>query len=343
MLLLVSTSDKIQLVTSDATTTIDVHASYVDFNGTVVTPGRKNTGITGAATTDVVLAPGSSIQRNVKTLHVSNTHATLSQTVTVQHTDGTTVAKVKKVALLAGQSLDYVEGLGFAVYGADGYPVVERSAGYTLLKQTVIEQGTTSYTTPTGCRAIFVECVGGGAAGGGVIDAATNSAAGGGGGGGAYSTKFIVAPKLTAYTVAVGAGGTGNSGADGNVGGDTTFDSPSVCTAKGGLAGKVDTVATLHAGGLGGGGGPRSGGVGDFKSEGAPGGYGSSFAAAQAVGGQGGPSVFGSGAPSVKTASDGGAAALYGGGGGGAVNLSSDAAHTGGAGAHGVIIVTEYA
>jgi hypothetical protein len=44
----------------------------------------------------------------------------------------------------------------------------------------------------------------------------------------------------------------------------------------------------------------------------------------------------------VKTAGDGAAAGVYGGGGSGAVNLSSDAAHTGGAGANGLLVVEEY-
>lgn len=229
-------------------------------------------------------------------------------------------------------------------YDAAGLPVLGRP-GYQYLKSVYVLNGTTTYTISAGVRMIRVQCLGAGAAGGGVIDAATNSAAGGGGGGGAYSRLDIVSPKTTAYTVAVGAGGTGVSGADGNVGADTTFDSPSVCTAKGGGAGKVDTVTTLHAGGLGGAGGAAASGVGDLKLQGGPGGPGLSFAAAQAVSGQGGIGagcLGGGGAPGVKTAGDGAAAGTFGGGGSGAVNLSSDAAHTGGAGANGLLVVEEY-
>ena len=50
MLLLASTSDLLRVVTSGAITT-DVHASWLDLNGSTVTPGRTNTAITTATTT----------------------------------------------------------------------------------------------------------------------------------------------------------------------------------------------------------------------------------------------------------------------------------------------------
>jgi hypothetical protein len=61
----------------------------MDFDGTNVTPGRKNTAITTATTTDVVLAPATSVFRNVKSLTVANKDV-ISCTCTVKHTDGTT-------------------------------------------------------------------------------------------------------------------------------------------------------------------------------------------------------------------------------------------------------------
>src|SRR6187455_3551665 len=103
----------------------------------------------------------------------------------------------------------------WSTYDANGLPVASVPLGYSLMSRTVIAQGTTTYTVPTGTRAILVQAIGGGGAGGGVGTAATNSGAAGGGGGGAYSEKWITAPKLTAYTVAVGAGGTaGSAGAN---------------------------------------------------------------------------------------------------------------------------------
>ena len=119
MLLLTSTDDKIRVTTSAAVTT-DVHASFVDYNGTTVTPGRLNTAISTATTTDVVSSPGSSTQRNVKALHVRNRHATTSQDVTVIHTDGTTACELVKVTLPAGYTLAFDEGAGFRVLDAFG-------------------------------------------------------------------------------------------------------------------------------------------------------------------------------------------------------------------------------
>lgn len=117
MLLLTSTSDKLQVVTG-AAVTVDVHASWVDYTTTAVTPGRTNSAISTATTTDVVAAPAASTYRNVKTLHIRNKHATSSVDVTVRHTDGTTAVDLRSITLLAGQTLSYVEGAGFTLSDA---------------------------------------------------------------------------------------------------------------------------------------------------------------------------------------------------------------------------------
>lgn len=114
MLLLTSTSDAVTVVTGQAVTAIDVHASWIDYASGTVTPGRTNTpSITGATTTTVVAAPASSTQRNVKTLNIRNRDATLSCDITVKHTDGTNNLEFIKITLAAGDSLEYVEGVGF--------------------------------------------------------------------------------------------------------------------------------------------------------------------------------------------------------------------------------------
>lgn len=111
MLLLTSTSDKIQVITS-ATADVEVHASWVDNASGTITPGRTNTAsITTATTTDVVAAPASSTQRNVKHLNVRNNHGSTSCNVTVQHTDGTNVETMIFATLLAGEAI---------VFGSDG-------------------------------------------------------------------------------------------------------------------------------------------------------------------------------------------------------------------------------
>lgn len=114
MLLLASTSDLLRVVTSGAITT-DVHASWVDLNGSTVTPGRTNTAITTATTTTVVASPGASTMRTVKTLCVRNKHASSAQTVTVLHSDGTTIVELVQAILSAGDALCYDEHAGFTV------------------------------------------------------------------------------------------------------------------------------------------------------------------------------------------------------------------------------------
>lgn len=119
MLLLTSTSDLLRIVTGQAVTT-DVHASYVDINGSTVTPGRANTPITTATTTTVVASPGASTYRTVKTLFIRNRHAASTQDVTVLHSDGTNVMELIKVTLGPGETLHYDEGAGFVVKDSSG-------------------------------------------------------------------------------------------------------------------------------------------------------------------------------------------------------------------------------
>lgn len=105
MLLLTSTSDIVRLVTG-AAGDIDVHTSYVDNASGTITPARTNTpAITTATTTTIVASPGASTQRNVKHINIENASATVSNTVTVQHFDGTTSTDLCSVTLLSGENL----------------------------------------------------------------------------------------------------------------------------------------------------------------------------------------------------------------------------------------------
>lgn len=107
MLNLASTSDVITLVTGTATSTIEVHASYVDLAGTTVTPGRKNTKITAATTTTVVDAPGAGVIRNVKGLYITNNSAGTNCAVAVYHTDGTNNVELMQFVLLPGENMTF--------------------------------------------------------------------------------------------------------------------------------------------------------------------------------------------------------------------------------------------
>lgn len=111
MLILASASDKLR-VQSSAAATLQIHASWVDLNGSTVTPDRANTIMTTATTADVVASPGAGVVRNVKSLTIRNTSVTPSL-VTIIHTDGATAVQLHQVTLGPGASTIYSEGAGF--------------------------------------------------------------------------------------------------------------------------------------------------------------------------------------------------------------------------------------
>jgi hypothetical protein len=247
MILLTSTSDLIQAV-SGSTGNIDVHASYVDYNGTVVTPGRTNT----CRSQRRRLLPSSvrrdrSTQRNAKHISIRNAHASTSNAITVQHYDGTTTTTLVKYTLLAGESLQYWDERGWIVIDSSGGIKNSPSAG-RLLARTVKTSGTT-HTTQMATTSFWVACVGSGGSGGG--NPATASTAGSGGGAGGYVEKLYTGKVGNqTYTVAIGASKNGTSNSAGTAGDVTTFtDGTTLITAQGGSAGLLAVAATSVAGG----------------------------------------------------------------------------------------------
>lgn len=158
MLNLADTNDKLQLVTS-AAVTVDVHASFTDLNGTTVTPGKQNTAITTATTTDIVAAPGASTVRNVKTLHARNKHASSSVDVTVVYDDNGTDFELHKATLLAGEALEYVEGIGFFQLQAESpaNPVTVARLSADQSNSTTTPTEVTGLTVATGTGTFLFE------------------------------------------------------------------------------------------------------------------------------------------------------------------------------------------
>lgn len=132
MILLTSTGDKVRLTTGQARN-VDVHASWLDNLSGVVTPGRTNTPITTATTTDIVASPAASTQRNVKYINIRNRDASNTVDLTVIHTDGTNAMELFKVTLNAQEELTFVEGFGWGVYGSDGL-IRPRLPGFYIFK-----------------------------------------------------------------------------------------------------------------------------------------------------------------------------------------------------------------
>jgi hypothetical protein len=148
---LTATTDKIQLVTS-AAGTLDVVASYVDaplpiIAGSTMTPGRQLTAITTAATTDVLAAPAASTVRGIKAIHVRNKSTTVATDVTVLYNANGTTYEAFKCNLDTGESLEYVEGVGF--YEINNTSKLDKVYRVT----TDYVNATTSFTAITGLAA----------------------------------------------------------------------------------------------------------------------------------------------------------------------------------------------
>lgn len=156
MLLLTSTSDLVQVITASAVTSVEVHADWMDNASGTITPGRTNTAnITTATTTTVVGSPAASTQRNVRNLNIKNSDASLSTTVDVVHTDGTTAHSLVKVLLLSGEVLQLNETGMFLHYSSDG--VLKSQTPIAIYNQSTAAQGAgfASDTYLTGSYCVF--------------------------------------------------------------------------------------------------------------------------------------------------------------------------------------------
>lgn len=118
MIILPSTTDKLQLVTS-AAGDIDVLVSYGETDQStppVVKPfGRQPTTITTVATIDILAAPASSTTRTPEEITIRNTHASVSNTVLVQYNANAVIYEIHKVTLAPGEMLEYIRGIGWFV------------------------------------------------------------------------------------------------------------------------------------------------------------------------------------------------------------------------------------
>ena len=168
MLLLTSTSDILRIVTGTTGSSINVHASYVDNASGVITPGRTNTAaITTNTTTTIVASPGASTQRNVKSIMITNNHATVSTQVTVQHFDGTTSEDLMGVMMLPGENMVFGEdgewkhhdsnGAEYAYSGAAVKNLgITGTLAETMQRETCPEVNTAA---PTASGALFLQAI----------------------------------------------------------------------------------------------------------------------------------------------------------------------------------------
>lgn len=204
--------------------------------------------------------------------------------------------------------------------------------GFKSVNMVTYTSGAT-YTAPSNLLYAHVECVGAGG-GGAPAYAFVGEQSNGGGGGGEYRASYLSAASIGAsQIVTIGSGGAGGGWPSaGAPGGATSFGS--LVIANGGGGGTVTFDAS--AGGAGG-----SGGTGNVNVPGQNGLAGSGYYNLPVVPEHsGGASFYGNGGRVQAVQANGQSGQLY--GGGGASGSSFGLAPSGGVGAAGVVIITEY-
>lgn len=239
----------------------------------------------------------------------------------------------------------YTETATVATVGTDAVTFVltgdSTSGALSVVQQIFTANGT--YTPTAGMAYCVIEVVGSGGGGGGASANAANTSGGSGGGAGGYSKGVFDAATIgasQAVTVgAAGAAGTAAPTAGGN--GNTTSVGGLIQATggSGGVAGTDSATAVIQQGGAGG-----IGSLGSLNIQGGAGGWSLGLAPVLfAAGGQGGNSVYGGGglSPAGSAHVAGNAGGVYGAGGSGGYVADNNSV-AGGAGAAGVVYITEY-
>jgi hypothetical protein len=204
--------------------------------------------------------------------------------------------------------------------------------------QTFTTSGT--YTPTTNMSYCTIECWGGGGGGGGAQQNGVTFTGGAGGGAGGYSrVTAISGAVLPSQTVTIGAAGAASplGASPGGNGGITSVGS--LCIANGGTGGDGANPGANSNGGAGG-----TPGTGDIAAYGMNGDNGYSTATTAtitAIPGNGGSTLVGAGGLGAQSPNTSGGGALgFGSGAGGA--QAQTIQQSGGAGAPGYVIITEY-
>ncbi len=252
-----------------------------------------------------------------------------------------------KVVISGSYSLPSDPGEAGQILNTSGSGQLSFGLNYTFNVQTFTASGT--YTPSPGLVNAVIEVVGGGGGGGG-CSAATSSliACGGGGGGGGYAQKSVNAATIGAsQIISIGAGGiAGTPSVNGGTGGTTSFGS--IVSATGGSGGVSATAAATIIQTQGGNSGIGVSGDVNIVGGGGRDGIGHLFTTGFfCVGGSGGSSYYGATKCNTGTGGtglDGKIGNFYGGGATGAYNYASGSsiARNGGAGASGLVVITEF-
>lgn len=242
----------------------------------------------------------------------------------------------------------------WAVPGTNGNVLTSNGTNWTstlpigamkVVTQVFTGNGTYTYTPTTSMQYCIIEVIGAGGGGGGCpATAAGTVSAGGGGGAGGYARKTVTSATIGgSQTITIGAGGAGGVGnAAGSAG--TTSSVGAIVSATGGNGGAnaaAAGVTTVN------GGSPGIGSSGDINISGGAGypSFGVSSGGPAIASGSGGIANLGGGSVSISgtsTHNNGNVGQNYGSGGSGGGNTNSQSAANGGAGADGIVVITEF-
>jgi hypothetical protein len=152
--LILSSTSALVSVTTGSAGAVSVHASYLDNNAGTITPTGLNTAsITGATTTTVVPSPGAGVQRNINTLIILNTSASVANLITVNLNDGTNTNKIYSSTLQPGEMCEFVYGQGWRTFDTSGELKVTAANPVSSYPQVRIVSSGTTDAGPTSMAA----------------------------------------------------------------------------------------------------------------------------------------------------------------------------------------------
>ncbi|MEP7204647.1 MAG: hypothetical protein ABI716_00440 [Candidatus Saccharibacteria bacterium] len=120
MILLKATTETLALTTSSVAD-IDYSISYADITTTTFLPSTSEGKIVTATTTTALAAPAASTQRQIKLISFTNRHALTTNTIRVMKViSGTQYYLTPLATLLAGETMQYIDGQGWLYYTSTG-------------------------------------------------------------------------------------------------------------------------------------------------------------------------------------------------------------------------------
>ncbi len=120
MILLKATTETLAITTSSIAD-IDYSISYADITTTTFLPSTNEGKIVITATTTVLTAPAASTQRQIKLISITNRHASTTNVIQIMKViSGTQYYLTPAATLLAGETMQYIDGQGWLYYTSKG-------------------------------------------------------------------------------------------------------------------------------------------------------------------------------------------------------------------------------